>query len=84
MQKKRKQREILQTLEEEHKKEAYNGERLQVGRIQSAKSAPHPCDRSMGSPSPAVALLAQTVQDSITLSRLPTPEPTVFSGEPIQ
>lgn len=27
--------------------------------------------------------LAQTTQDSITMKRLPMPEPTVFSGEPI-
>lgn len=32
---------------------------------------------------PSVTQLAQAVQDSIKLNRLPTPEPTVFSGEPI-
>ncbi|XP_039546986.1 uncharacterized protein LOC120492801 [Pimephales promelas] len=30
-----------------------------------------------------VSYLAQAVQDSITLNRLPMPEPTVFSGDPI-
>lgn len=29
--------------------------------VVSSQSAPHPCDRSTGSPSPAVALLAQSV-----------------------
>ena len=31
-----------------------------------------------------VSYLAQTVQDSIALNRLPMPEPSVFTGDPIQ
>lgn len=33
--------------------------------------------------SSSVSQLAQAVQDSIKMNKLPTPEPTVFSGEPI-
>lgn len=33
---------------------------------------------------PSVSQLAQAVQDSIRINRLPTPEPTMFSGEPIK
>nr|XP_017209156.1 uncharacterized protein LOC101887079 [Danio rerio] len=38
---------------------------------------------SSQSPNADVSQLAQAVQDSITLNRLPMPEPTVFSGDPI-
>lgn len=34
-------------------------------------------------PNAAVSYLAKDDQDSITLNRLPIPEPTVFSGDPI-
>ncbi|KAI7812659.1 hypothetical protein IRJ41_006686 [Triplophysa rosa] len=34
-------------------------------------------------PNADVSYLAQAVQDSMTLNRLPTPEPTVFNGDPI-
>ncbi|XP_030580442.1 uncharacterized protein LOC115776806 [Archocentrus centrarchus] len=75
--------------------EAYDREILQISDVQSVKgeqrspdsvpqpSASHSPNISTSSASPAVAQLAQAVQDSITLSRLPMPEPTVFSGEPI-
>ena len=55
----------------------YNTTRL------SAPPASHPPDSAMLSVPPGVAQLAQAIQDSITMNRLPMPEPTVFSGEPI-
>lgn len=75
--------------------EAYNREMVQMGDLQSVKSQqvnPHtvpqpPAPHSLYTPwppaPPDVAQLAQAVQDSITINRLPMPEPTVFSGEPI-
>lgn len=75
--------------------EAYNREITQMGDVQSVKSeqvspnsvsqppAPHPSNTAMLSAPPGIAQLAQAVQDSITMNRLPMPEPTVFSGEPI-
>lgn len=68
---------------------------VQMGDLQSVKSQqvnPHtvpqpPAPHSLYTPwppaHPDVAQLAQAVQDSITINRLPMPEPTVFSGEPI-
>ncbi len=68
---------------------------IQMNDIQSVKSeqvspnsasqppAPHPSNAAILSAPPGVAQLAQAVQDSITMNRLPIPEPTVFSGEPI-
>ncbi|XP_051792792.1 uncharacterized protein LOC127530322 isoform X2 [Acanthochromis polyacanthus] len=75
--------------------EAYDRE-IQMFDVQSVKSeqvslntasqppAPHPPNTVMLSAPTGVAQLAQAVQDSIAMNRLPMPEPTVFSGEPIQ
>ena len=49
----------------------------------SAPSASYPTNGAELSAPPGVVQLAQAVQDSITMNRLPMPEPTVFSGEPI-
>ncbi|RXN18705.1 hypothetical protein ROHU_025998 [Labeo rohita] len=38
---------------------------------------------SSPTPNADVSYLAQAVQDSITLNRLPMPEPTIFKGDPI-
>ncbi|XP_054872902.1 uncharacterized protein LOC111584426 [Amphiprion ocellaris] len=75
--------------------EAYDRE-IQMYDVQSVKGeqvslnpasqppAPHSSTTVMLSAPTGVAQLAQAVQDSIAMNRLPMPEPTVFSGEPIQ
>lgn len=75
--------------------EAYDRELSQVDDVQSIKgeqvspylTPKHPTPALSFIPvqttPPSVTQLAQAVQDSIKLNRLPTPEPTVFSGEPI-
>lgn len=74
--------------------EAYDRE-IPMNDIQSVKSeqvspnpvsqppAPHQPNTAMLPVPLGVAQLAQAVQVSITMNRLPIPEPTVFSGEPI-
>lgn len=75
--------------------EAYNREITQMGDVQSIKSeqvspysvpqpfASPPSNTPMLSVPPSVAQLAQAVQDSMMMNRLPIPEPTVFSGDPV-
>ncbi len=75
--------------------EAYNRELSQVDDVQSIKCEQVSPYFTSKQPTPALSFipvqttppsvtqLAQAVQDSIKLKRLPTPEPTVFSGEPI-
>ncbi len=75
--------------------EAYNRELSQVDDVQSIKCEQVSPYFTSKQPTPALSFipvqttppsvtqLAQAVQDSIKLNRLPTPEPTVFSGEPI-
>lgn len=75
--------------------EAYNRELAQTSEIQvirteqvNLNSTPQP-PRSSSPDSPtlpppsSVAQLAQVVQDSMMINRLPIPEPTVFCGEPM-
>lgn len=76
--------------------EAYDREISQLSDAQSVKSenvssnatprpsAPSPYSSPIQPASSSVTQLAQAVQDSIMMNRLPTPEPTVFNGEPIQ
>ncbi|XP_073712790.1 uncharacterized protein [Misgurnus anguillicaudatus] len=73
--------------------EAYDRELSQVNDVQSIKSEQvkpyfipkQPTSALSFTPAqttpPNVIQLAQAIQDSIKLNRLPTPEPTVFSGE---
>ncbi|XP_073724404.1 uncharacterized protein [Misgurnus anguillicaudatus] len=73
--------------------EAYDRELSQVNDVQSIKSEQvkpyfipkQPTSALSFTPAqttpPNVSQLAQAIQDSIKLNRLPTPEPTVFSGE---
>ena len=73
--------------------ESYNREMVQLSDTQSFKGEqmspltapqpPAPFSPTVLSAPPDVAQLAQAVQDSIILNRLPIPEPTVFNGEPI-
>lgn len=75
--------------------EAYNRELAQTGEVQvirSEKVSPSSTPQSPTSSPPdsptlpepsSVAQLAQVVQDSMIINRLPIPEPTVFSGEPM-
>lgn len=75
--------------------EAYNRELTQTGDVQlsrseqvSPSSTPRPPTSSPPDshalPEPSsVAQLAQVVQDSMIINRLPIPEPTVFTGEPM-
>ncbi|XP_055004474.1 AMME syndrome candidate gene 1 protein isoform X1 [Boleophthalmus pectinirostris] len=75
--------------------EAYSQELSQLDDIKSVKSeqvSPEYSPRKTAPPftlpaptaPPSVNQLAQAVQDSIKMNRLPTPEPTMFSGEPIK
>ncbi|XP_053733153.1 uncharacterized protein LOC128765925 isoform X1 [Synchiropus splendidus] len=53
--------------------------------VQSTPGQHHSKALPASPPPPAdVSFLAQALQDSIALNRLPMPEPTVFSGDPIQ
>lgn len=75
--------------------EAYDRELSQVGEEQSIKGEQVSPNFTPKQPTPTlpfipvqtapsgVAQLAQAVQDSIKMNKLPTPEPTVFSGDPI-
>ncbi|XP_028858350.1 uncharacterized protein LOC114803149 [Denticeps clupeoides] len=75
--------------------EAYDTELSLVGDEQSIKGEPVSPNFTPKQPTPAlpfipvqtahsdVSELAQAVQDSIKMNKLPTPEPTVFSGDPI-
>ncbi|XP_051803945.1 uncharacterized protein LOC127533924 [Acanthochromis polyacanthus] len=73
--------------------EVYNRELSQAGDVQSMKGEQVGLYTTPQQPAPAhtfipvqtvpssVTQLAQAVQDSIRMNRLPTPEPTVFNGE---
>lgn len=73
-----------------HSSDLNTGEQQDVRGIIQQHAGPSPIERPADNTATSSSLkadvshLAQAVQDSISLNRLPTTEPPVFSGDPIQ
>ncbi len=74
----------LKSYDEEIKQETRSQSTQNEHEEQRYKMSHQQCNIVQSTPLSEVSHLAQAVQDSIAINRLPVPEPTVFNGDPIQ
>ncbi len=77
-------RAIVKSYDEEIKQETRSQYTQKEHEEQRYEMSHQQCNVVQSSPLSEVSHLAQAVQDSIAINRLPVPEPTVFNGDPIQ